>query len=237
MSYYKVILLILFLLLNSSIIEAKADNGGCNRGWELKIDNEVDGIKICYKTHPTGNVEFKGVVNINTSLNSIVALFSDVASIHEWLYRTEKVSILKEISDHEFYTYTVNTMPFPLKKRDLIVHSVLMQDPETLAVTIKGKSEPGYLKRKKGFIRILAAETFWKFTPKKNGDIEVIFQGYGEAGGSIPASIYRSTIFRWLVKSFLWKLPYSTLKNMKIIIKNEKYQTKTFPYIKELLHQ
>jgi len=148
----------------------------------------------------------------------------------DWVYRTEKVVALREISHKEVYAYTIHTMPFPFKKRDSIVHSFIEQDPRTLAVTIRGKGEPEYIPTEREFVRITTVESFWKFTPQKDGSVEVIFRGYGEPGGSIPSSISRSSIFRWLCKFFLWQLPYSTLKEMRGVVKREKYQTKTFYY-------
>jgi hypothetical protein len=67
----------------------------------------------------------------------------------EWVYRTEKVIILKEINHKENFVYTVHTMPFPFQKRDSIVHSTIEQDPESLSVMIRGKATPGYLPEKK----------------------------------------------------------------------------------------
>ena len=230
---FRVALILLTLFLSTSALRAEKET----EEWELIKEDEVHGITVYYRTLSTGNVEFKGVTYINCSLNSCVALFSDVDTMPEWAYRTEKVVRLKEISDREVYAYTIHTMPFPFEKRDSIVHSFLEQDPKTLAVTIRGKGEPTFIPRKEGFVRITAIESFWKFTPQKDGSVEVVFQGFGEPGGSIPSSIYRSAIFRWLCRFFLWELPFSTLENMKTVIKRKKYQTKTFNYIKEPLRK
>jgi hypothetical protein len=182
---------------------------------------------------PGGNIEFKGITSINTSLASIVALFDDAGSMHKWLYRTEKFVVLKEVSNKEDYVYSIHNMPFPFSKRDSIVHTTITQDPKSLLLTIRGKAKPDYLPEKRGFVRVREVESFWSFEPQNGGNVRVIFQGYGDPGGRILSSIYRSAIFRGLFKSFLWEFPYRTLKKMKSIIFENKYQTKTFSYINE----
>ncbi|MES0397488.1 MAG: hypothetical protein ABUK17_08080, partial [Syntrophobacteria bacterium] len=52
-------------------------------------------------------------------------------------------------------------------------------------------------------------------------------------GGSLSESVFTSAIFRSLVKMYLWKLPYKTLKRMQHHIQNEKYQKKRFNFIQE----
>jgi len=224
----KLILIIFSLLLNSQFCYAKG-----LEDWELVKHDEMSGIDIYLRVLPGGNIEFKGITSINTSLNSIVALFDDTGSMHEWIYRTEKIIVLRELNNKEDYVYSIHNMPFPFSKRDAIVHSTIKQNPKSFLVTISGKAKPDYLPEKRGFVRIREVESFWSFEPQNNGNVRIIFQGYGDPGGSLLSSIYRSRIFRQLFKSFLWKVPYRTLKKMKSIIFQNKYQTRTFSYIVE----
>ena len=224
----KLILIIFSLLLNSQFCYAKG-----LEDWELVKHDEMSGIDIYLRVLPGGKIEFKGITSINTSLNSIVALFDDAASMHKWLYRTEKFIVLKELNNKEDYVYSIHSMPFPFSKRDSIVHTTIMQDLKSFLVTIRGKAKPDYLPEKRGFVRVREVESFWSFEPQDDGNVRIIFQGYGDPGGRLLSSIYRSVIFRRLFKSFLWEFPYRTLKRMKSIIFENKYQTKTLSYIVE----
>lgn len=202
--------------------------------WKIvKSDSESD-IRIYYKTHRSGNIEFRAKTNVKCSLNSLVALFSDSEKMSEWVYRLESVERIKEVGDTEVYVYTIHSMPWPFKYRDSVVHSILKQDPQSKKITIHGKASPNYIPKKKGFERITVVESTWTFNPQEDNTVQVVFQGYGEPGGDIISSIYRSPIFRWLVELYLWELPYNTLVNLKDYIKKPKYQSIKYSYIEEL---
>ena len=224
----KLVFIIFFLLLNSQFCYSKG-----LENWELVKHDQTNGIDIFLRTLPDGNIEFKGITSINTSLNSLVSLFDDKGSMHKWLYRTKKVTVLKELNNKEDYVYSIHNLPFPFSDRDSIVHTTITQDPESLLVTIRGKAKPDYSPEKRGFVRVREVESFWSFEPQNNGKVRIIFQGYGDPGGRFLSSMYRSSIFKRLFKIFLWKFPYRSLKSMKIIIHENKYQTKTFSYIAE----
>ncbi len=200
---------------------------------EIKDDNEND-IQIFYRTHKSGNVEFKGIMHFESRLSGFVALFADYEKMPKWAYRMKTVTVLKEIEEREVIIHTIHSMPWPFKPRDAVVRSSLKQDPTSLIVTIRGRAIPDYIDVDNQYIRIKKIESKWTFRPMSTGKtVEVTFQGYGEPGGVLLSSIHRSPVFRWLVKLYLWQLPYKTLKNMKIMIRQPKYQGKAFNYIKE----
>jgi len=196
--------------------------------WETKKRDKKHDIQIYCRDTETGYVEFKAVTHLKCSLNSLIALLDDKETLPKWIDRTEKVEVLKNITDTESYVRSVNRMPFPFKNRDAIIHSIVEQDPHTFIVTIKGRGIPDYIPREKKYVRITKIESFWEFIPQPDGTIEVIFQGLGEPGGNIPSKVYK-----WLCRFFLWESIYKTFKQMRIFIFQEKYQNVTFPYIKE----
>lgn len=143
-NFNRIILVLFFLILNSKFCYATPEEN-----WNLVKSDKVNGIDVYLRILSSGNIEFKRITTLNTSLSSIVALFKDTESMPRWVYRTEKVIILKEINHQEKFVYTVHTMPFPFQKRDSIVHSIIEQEPESLSVTIGGKATPNYLPEKK----------------------------------------------------------------------------------------
>ncbi len=219
--HVNILLILIFIFMTTSESWAAST-------WKQVLIDKKENIKVYYRHTDDGHIEFKGITYIKSSLNSFIAVFRDVETIPKWVDRTEKVELLKTVSDRDYYVYTVTSAPFPLKDRDGIVRTVTSQDPLTLSVTVSGTSFPDYLPKKKKYVRIKIIESSWKLTPKKNGMVETVFRGYADPGGKIP-----SWLFRTLSKKILKKSPHKTLKQLKKIIKLEKYQKKTYPFIRE----
>ena len=225
----KIILFIVLLIFSSSYLDARK----LDDNWRVVKEDKENNITIYYRTLETGNTEFKGITYISVSLNSFIALIDDFDKMPEWAYRTEKVVKLRQTSDKEAYVYTIHPMPWPFMSRDSVLLSHIDQNPQTFVVTVKGHAVPDYIPLNENYVRISSGESFWQLTPKGNDTIEVVFQGYGEPGGSLSESVFTSAIFRSLVKFYLWKLPYKTLKKMRQEIQNEKYHKKRFNFIQE----
>ena len=204
------------------------------KGWKLKIANPEDNIQIYYRTTNNGNVEFKGETVVNSSLSGLVALLRDVESMKNWVHNVEKAQILEKINEFEAYSYVVNSFPFPFSPRDSVVRTLMRQDQSTLSVTIEGNSEPTFIEEQDGLVRVDNIKSSWRFTPLEKGKSKVVFQGYGEPGGNIPANIAQSRLFRWLIETQLWCLPFFTLKNIQDEIKNPKYQMTQYSFIQEI---
>ena len=65
---------------------------------------------------------------------------------------------------------------------------------------------PDYIPEKKNYIRLKEAEGFWQIKEIEENKISLIYQYYGEPGGSLPA---------WLVNMFIVDGPMDTLTNLK----------------------
>jgi hypothetical protein len=228
--YRKAIPLSIVLLLGSSLLHARVKAAG---DWELVKEDERNDIVVYYRTLQSGNVEFRGITHVRTSLSSFIALVKDFETLPEWAYRTDKVVTLRQNSNTEAYVYTIHPMPWPFMPRDSVLLSHIDQNPQTFVVTVNGRAVPDYIPLNDAYVRISSGESFWQLTPLGEDTIEVVFQGYGEPGGSLSESVITSTIFRSLVKLYLWKLPYKTLKRMRHHIQKEKYQKKRFKFIQE----
>ena len=227
--YGKFIILIILLLLSSSFLHGSMNGGD----WELVKEDEGNDIVVYYRTLESGNVEFRGITHLRTSLSSFIALLKDFETLPEWAYRTDKVVTLRQNSNTEAYVYTIHPMPWPFMPRDSVLLSHIDQNPQTFVVTVNGRAVPDYIPLNDDYVRISSGESFWQLTPIGEDTLEVVFQGYGEPGGSLSESVFTSAIFRSLVKMYLWKLPYKTLKRMRHHIQNDKYRKKKFYFIKE----
>ncbi len=190
-----------------------------NAQWELAKDK--DGIKVFLRTIPGSKIkEFKGITKINSSLDSILAVLYDTEACPKWIHNCKDPLKLSEISFYEGYVYQVIDFPFPVKDRDLVLHSVMTQDANTKEVTIKLTAVADYVSETRN-VRIKKSDGFYLLKPLPDGYIEVTWQHHTEPAGNIP---------KWIVNSLLVDTPFKTLNNLREIVKKEKYQRARLRY-------
>lgn len=207
-------ILTLFLFLGSI-----AAHGSANDQWELVKDE--DGIKVFLKSVPGLKIkEFKGVTNINSSLDSILAVLYDADACPQWVYNCEEATRLRDIGFYEAYIYQVIDFPFPAKDRDLVLHTVMTQEPKSKEVTLTLNSAPDYIPRTKN-VRIKKSTGYYLLQPLPDGAVEVTWQHYTDPGGRLPT---------WIVNALLVDTPFKTLKNLKKIVHEQKYQRAKLKY-------
>jgi hypothetical protein len=212
---YLILILLMFLCSIVTIGSAKAQ-------WELVKDE--DGIKVFLKTVPDSKIkEFKGVTNINSSLDSILAVLYDPDACPKWVHNCRQATRLRDIGFYEAYIYQVINFLFPVKDRDLILHTVMTQDPETKDLTIRLNSVPDYIAETKNF-RIKKSTGYYSLKPLPDGTVEVTWQHYTDPGGGVPT---------WIVNSLLVDTPFKTLKNLKKLVHEQKYQEAKLKYSSE----
>jgi hypothetical protein len=73
-------------------------------------------------------------------------------------------------------------------------------------------------------MRVRKIDGYWYFNPLTNGRVQVVYQVHNEPGGKIPS---------WLVNSIVITQPYHTLKNMKKMVRLQKYRQAKYDFIKE----
>ena len=196
--------------------------------WELKIDDTEAEIRIFSRVNERGYPEFRGVTKVKSTLGGLVALFKDLDHMPNWAYRIRKAERLKVISERESYARTVTSMPLPLFDRDAIVHSLISQDPATLKMTFRGSGAPDFAPKHDRMVRMPVVESSWNFTPLGGGMVEVVFEGYGDPGGTLS-----SGLLAWFVRMSLSEAPYQTLLQMKKFVSRPQYQAARYPFIRE----
>jgi len=191
--------------------------------WELKKTDDDLGIKV-YTRAVEGSPfkEFKGVTNLKSTLNGVVALVRDTENMPNWMFNMLSIKVLKEVNEKESYSYSVNkTGPF-MDDRDSVVHSVLSQDPTTKVVSMTLEGKPDYIPPSDDAVRVSSVNGLWQFTPNGNGTVEVVYQLHADPAGSLPQG---------LINNFIMKSPLESLTGMHEQIGN--YQDKKFAFIAE----
>ncbi len=212
----KFLLTIVFHGLALSHLQAQS-----NEGWIFK--NEKDGVKVYYRK--TSEVhEIKLITSIKSSLSGIIHLFNEVDDYSKWGYKLSEARLLKRVNNKEFYYYTKLDFPWPLNDRDLILHTQLEQDTSTRRVTSTSHSKPEYLPENEGVVRIKSTTTKWTLIPGAGGWVYVEYYINSNPGGNIPD---------WIVNMAIDMGPRETIKNMRKILQEPKYQSAKLAYIKE----
>lgn len=190
-------------------------------GWVFK--NEKDGIKVWYRK--TSDIhEIKLATSLKTPLSGLVKLLSEPEHYPEWGYKVSEARLLKQVSDHETYYYSKFDFPWPLDDRDLIMHSVMEQDPITRKLVSHSVAMPDYISRNKGTTRITTAQTTWTMVPGAGGWVYIEYYIYSSPGGSLPD---------WAVNMAIDVGPRETIKGIRKFIQQEKYQQAKLAYIKD----
>ena len=218
-----------------------SDISSAGNEWHLQIDDRVNDIIIHHRITTNNLIEFRGITHIKSSLSAFVALLRDIESMPEWVDHAHKATKLKQISDTETYTHMITSMPFPFTYRHSIVHTQIYQDALSGEIVINGQdAKPGYLPKlsyekqeflayqRKKYVLVWDLKSHWVFRPQANGIVEVEFQGYGNPGGNLSKYIPQR-----LLRMFVLEAPYNTLKGMRRIIRDTKYQSSRYSFIRE----
>lgn len=195
-------------------------------GWKLKKKKE--GIEVYVRSIPGSKIdEFRGVMRVTgTRLSSLVAAFDDTPSYTRWMHECIEARLVKRINLYERLSYSVTRAPWPVWNRDLVTHSIVSQDPRSLAVTIRMEARPGpdLVPLRERTVRVPKMRGVWSFTPMESGEIVVSYRMHSDPGGSLPPGLANMAVV---------DLPYYTLLNLRNIVRNEPYLSAVIPQVKE----
>jgi hypothetical protein len=152
---------------------------------EPKKDQES--IKVYTREIPATEFdEFKGVTEIKTSLNSLVALLEDTEACSSWMYRCISERTLRIVNSNEKYNYSVSEGSL-LEDRDVVVHIIRTQDQESKTVTYQRTDDQGMLPEQPNLTRVRLVKGSWILKPVQGGNVSVTFQMLSDPGGRVPA--------------------------------------------------
>ncbi len=192
--------------------------------WQLK--RETKQLKVYTRNiAETGIKELKITTQFEASLNSIVALLNDVPANTDWVYSSKVAKITEKLAPNDMYYYSVSDFPWPLQDRDLIVHSVIEQDPDSKVVTSTSYSAKEKYPLQKGIVRVTIFDSKWIFTPLPGGKVNIEYTVKTDPGGNIPV---------FLTNMFIDRGPVATMKKMREMLEIPKYRDANVGFIEEL---
>ncbi len=189
--------------------------------WKL-IKNE-EGIKIYSRpaSDESALKELKVTTELNASLSAIVSVLAAKELFPKWVYGCSVSEIVKKTSDLEIYHYQVTDMPWPIEKRDVIIHTLISQDTATRVVKIACKGIPDYIPQNKDRIRIISFKAHWTLTPNAKGKVDLVYLMTVDPAGSLPV---------WIINMVAAEGPMKTIKNLRDFL--PAYKEASLDYIK-----
>lgn len=205
-------------VLAGTISAAAAGNVG---DWKLQKDK--DGIQI--STRPVAGWEIhevRGQVRIDARLSSVVAVITDEAATPELTDLVEHSEVQNRESDTRYQTYARMKMPWPVSDRDIVNQRDVVQDPQTLAVTITDTATTSGVPPNKDYVRIVKSTQRWVLTPQADGGVLVDSYILSDPAGPIPSSI---------INAMSVSTPFKTLTKLRELVKRPKYADAKLSYI------
>ena len=189
--------------------------------WHL--DKEKDGI-VVYTREVEGSdfLEFKGVVEVNASVDAVVAFLYDIPRTSEWIHDCDFGMTLEEVTFEENYIYQTFDLPFPVSDRALILHSTLTYTKDGARLDSVAASdfcdarETPRCRRvqQEKMLRITKSKGRYILIAEGENKTKIIWQLHTEPGGYIPT---------WLANAMVLDLPFYSLNKLREMVRETRY--------------
>ena len=193
--------------------------------WHL--DKEKNGIKVFTREVKGSDfLEFKGVVEVNASVDAVVAFLYDIPRTAEWIHDCDFGMTLEEVSFENNYIYQTFDLPFPVSNRSLILHSILTYTKEGARLDSMAASdfcdsrETKRCRRveKEKMLQITKSKGSYRLIVEGKNKTKIIWQLHTEPGGYIPT---------WLANAMVLDLPFYSLDKLREMVREPRYYDMT----------
>lgn len=180
--------LLLLFILSTSISQLSAQENTQN--WQLVKDEK--GIKVYTRILEHSNYkEFRGVLDIQTSLDDLLAFINNESRCPDWQYRC-----IKRLNLSDGYIYKLSELPWPFSDRYTVMQSKKHFDQQQNIFTLRLKN----IKREQLPKKILAqlpeqnntvqmrySDGYWQFKLDNASSINITYQMLGDPARVFPA--------------------------------------------------
>ncbi len=149
--------------------------------------------------------EVKVVATFDTEVDKFMSVLNNVPAYTDWVYKCGKARRLKTITKNEFIYYVTSDVPFPMKDRDIIIHSKQWFDPEIQGYRTRSVGLPAFIDEEAKYVRVPMLSSNWAIQPTEDDKVKVEYQILTEPGGSLPI---------WLVNLAITSGPLKTMKGL-----------------------
>jgi hypothetical protein len=176
---------------------------------EWTLDLQENGIDVYTRpVEGSGIKEFKGVAEVEVSVDKVLALLRDSSRFKTWFPNTPESKLLNREGDVS-YQYSVMATPWPMDDRDNVLRSVTTHDESTGDVRIEITAVPDYHPVQEGRVRVQQAHGTWKLKPMGPNKTHVTFKMHLEPGGGIP---------QWMINARIVATPFEALTSLRTTV-------------------
>jgi hypothetical protein len=177
----------------------------CGQSWEFI--KEKDGIRIYTRKDANSAIKsYKGEADLHTKIEKVYELIGNPKNVDWWADDISEIKILLYEKGKHVQYYLVYDVPWPITDRDLVVDAIITTDPITGVRIVEARPLSNVIPERTDRIRIKKYWQTWTITPKPDGTIHVILEGFVDPGGSIPA---------WLYNMVITETPWKVIKSVK----------------------
>lgn len=189
-----------------------------------KLAKEKDSIKVFTRDNTVSTFkEFKAIMNIDASVDQLLAVLYDIEALPDWAYSVEKSRLIDRPNDAEQIYYAVASVPWPYKDRDGVYRNHIEWNKETSILTVQIEMLEKEIEMNDDYVR-MDGYGFWQFKKISESESAVVFQMQVDPGGKIKP---------WMANMFVTDSPYQTLLGLREIIKQKKYKDKKYKILND----
>lgn len=202
--------LILALMMVAGPVWASSESGD----WETTRKGEARGEVSTYAKQVDDSPvkAFKGVVELQASMTSVLAVITAVDTFPEWIFQNQSAERLT--SEHKERILMSFKGIWPVSDRDVVLANTLSQDADSRVITLHSVNAEGFIDTRDGYVRIPALDNQFTLTPLADGWVRVKFETFVDPGGSVPV---------WLANLVATKAPYVTLEGIKTQLEKPRF--------------
>jgi len=211
---YKYLLSLCFLILVMTQVHGQEQ-------WELV--KEKQGIKVFSRSNDSLLFkEFKATMQIRAEISDFLAVIYDVEGLPQWGHNIIESKMLDKPDPLNQTYYAVAKAPWPYKNRDGVYKNSISWDPNMKALTVAIDMPNDLIEMNEDFVR-MDGYGYWKAREISSDQLEITFQMQVDPGGAIKA---------WVANMFVTDSPYFTMKGLREVIQDKKYQGHSYEFLK-----
>jgi hypothetical protein len=165
-----------------------------NSQWEL-IRVTKKGVKLYARKVPGETVkQFKGVIRVRTTLDTIMAASQDPSICDHGCYDSK---MLERVSERSQFYAAKFSYPFHFSAREMVFEQRFSLLPQTRTLFVEVIATPEKLPPNACCVRVEKMHNTWQYTPVGNGEIELEYVLNMDDGGFFPYPLanYGAPIF------------------------------------------
>ncbi len=162
--------------------------------------------------------ESRGTVVIPATIDALAAVLEDAAACPQWMHDCKEGRSIELISNRERVNYSVIDAPYWFDDRDVYVRSKIRYRADSGVLSIELLGDADYAPVVEGRVRVLDLVASWTFEPAAGGNVKATYQVFNNPQIDRIKSVNKNLV----------KTVFSTLSNLRELVRQPKYANATF---------